>query len=324
MDSRTSRTFEVRGPLRAGERRSAGSGMSLIALGLVVIAAFTHATWNLLAKRSAHCRHFNWFYSVGAVVLWSPPAAFAIRDAVPHLSALAAAVLIATSVLHALYSACLLRGYRVADLSIVYPVARGTGPLLSFVGAIVVLNERPSWVAACGALLVVAGVLVIAGGRRLWRDLFPRTDAPEADRSRALAGLRWGAITGALIAAYTLNDGYAVKVLLLSPILVDYVGNVFRATLFAPLAWRDRATVRIEFPRYWKAALGVSVLGPLGYILVLNAMTLAPVSHVAPARELSMMIGAWFGARVLGEGRTQQRLIAAALIVAGVVALALG
>ena len=298
--------------------------MSLIALLFVVVAAFTHATWNILAKRSAHCRHFNWYYSVGAVVVWSPLAAFAIRDVIPRFSTTAAMLLIATSVLHALYSASLMRGYRVADLSIVYPVARGTGPLLSFAGAIVVLNERPTWLAASGALLVVAGVLVIAGGRRLWHDLFPRAGAPAADRSRTIAGLRWGATTGALIAAYTLNDGYAVKVLLLSPILVDYAGNAFRATLFAPLAWRDRATVRSEYPRYWKAALGVSVLGPLGYILVLKAMTLAPVSHVAPARELSMMIGAWFGARVLGEGGTQQRLIAAALIVVGVTALALG
>ena len=297
--------------------------MSPIALSLVVIAAFTHATWNILAKRSAHCRHFNWYYSVGAVVVWLPLAGFAARDFVSRLSALAVATLVATSVLHALFSASLLRGYRAADLSIVYPVARGTGPLLSFFGAIVVLGDRPTWLAASGALLVVAGVLMLAGGRRLWHDLTARTDVA-ADRSRAVAGLRWGVTTGALIAAYTLNDGYAVKVLLLSPILVDYVGNLFRATFFAPLAWRDRATVRSEYPRYWKAALGVSLLGPLGYILVLNAMTLAPVSHVAPARELSMMVGAWFGARVLGEGGAPQRLIAAALIVAGVTALALG
>ena len=298
--------------------------MSPIALLLVVVAAFTHASWNILAKRSAHCRHFNWYYSLGAVVVWSPLAVFAWQASVPHFSRVAVAVLAATCVLHALYSASLQRGYRAADLSIVYPVARGTGPLLSFFGAIAVLHERPTLVAASGALLVVAGVLVIAGGRRLWHDLVSRSDEPSASRARLFAGLRWGATTGALIASYTLNDGYAVKVLMLSPILVDYVGNVFRAVLFAPLAWRDRATVRNEFPRYWKAALGVSVLGPLGYILVLTAMTLAPVSHVAPAREMSMMIGTWFGARVLGEGGTKQRLIAAVLIVAGVAALALG
>ena len=292
--------------------------MSLTALGLVLTAALTHASWNLLAKRSAHCRHFNWYYSVGAVALFAPLAALAMRDFVP--SAAAVVVLLATAVLHALYSASLQRGYRAADLSIVYPVARGTGPLLSFVGAIAVLNERPSLLAAAGAVLVVAGVLMIAGGGRLWTALRTR----DASHGAVLAGLRWGAITGALIAAYTLNDGYAVKVLLISPILVDYTGNLFRATVFAPLAWRDRATVRTEYPRYWKAALGVSLLGPAGYLLILQAMTLAPVSHVAPARELSMMVGAWFGARVLGEGEFGRRLVAAALIVGGVAALALG
>src|ERR1700712_1658249 len=112
--------------------------MPLFAVLLVVIAAFTHASWNILAKRATDCRHFNWYYSTAAV---------ALRGFIPHVTWLAVALLAATAVLHALYSATLMRGYRAADLSIVYPVARGTGPLLSFVGAIVVLAERPSAVA---------------------------------------------------------------------------------------------------------------------------------------------------------------------------------
>jgi len=291
--------------------------MSLVALALVVVAALAHASWNLLAKRAVDCKHFNWYYSVGSVVLYMPLAVIAIRDFAPHASIAAVALLIATSVLHMLYSASLMRGYRASDLSIVYPVARGTGPLLSFVGAIVILGEHPTWIAALGALAVVAGVFIIAGGRRLWRELREPT-------SNVLPGLRWGATTGFLIAAYTLNDGYAVKVLMIAPILLDYASNVFRTLTFAPIAWRDRALVRDEYPRYWKPALGVSILGPFGYILVLEAMKFAPVSHVAPAREMSMMVGAWFGARVLGEGALRQRMIAAGLIVVGVAALALG
>lgn len=289
---------------------------------LVVIAAFTHASWNILAKGAAGARHFNWYYSAGATILWMPLAFFAVRDFLPRVSTAAIAALVATSVLHALYSATLMRGYRAADLSVVYPVARGTGPLLSFFGAIVVLGEHPTALAASGALLVVGGVLALAGGRTLWRQL--RAPVASVAHRRALAGVAWGAATGALIAAYTLNDGYAVKVLLMSPILVDYVGNVFRALVFAPLVLRDRTRVRMELPRVWKSAVGVAVLGPLGYILVLEAMTIAPVSHVAPARELSMMIGAWFGARVLGEGGARSRVVAAGAIVAGVLALSFG
>jgi drug/metabolite transporter (DMT)-like permease len=294
--------------------------MSLIALLLVLTAAFTHASWNVLAKHAAHCRFFNWYYSVGAAVLFGPFAWWVSRDFLPHASFAVVLVLLATSVLHALYSECLQRGYRAADLSVVYPVARGTGPLISFIGAIFVLGERPSLIATGGALLVVCGVLMLAGGRRLWNEL----KKPAATRGTIVAGVYWGGLIGLLIAAYTLNDGYAVKVLLVPPILVDYVGNLFRACVLAPQALRQFDVVADEYPRYWKQALGVSILGPTGYILVLYAMTLAPVSHVAPARELSMMIGAWFGARLLGEGHALQRMIAAALIVAGVGALALG
>ncbi len=294
--------------------------MSALALLLVVTAAFTHATWNLLAKRAAHCRHFNWYYSTGAAILFLPLAIVAWTDFAPRWSWTAAALLAGTCVLHALYSESLQRGYRAADLSIVYPVARGTGPLVSFVGAIAVLGERPTGIATAGAFLVVAGVWILAGGRSLWRALRP----PAGTRGTVVAGVKWGLLTGLLIAAYTLNDGYAVKVLLIPPLLVDYAGNLFRSLVLAPRAWRDRAGVAAEYPRHWKAALGVSVLGPTGYILVLYAMTLAPVSHVAPARELSMMIGAWFGARLLGEGAALRRVLAAGLIVAGVVALALG
>ena len=87
--------------------------MSLLALLLVVIAAFTHASWNLLAKRAAHCRHFNWYYSTGAALLFMPLAFFALRDFAPRVSVAALLVLLATCILHTLYSESLQRGYRV-------------------------------------------------------------------------------------------------------------------------------------------------------------------------------------------------------------------
>ena len=93
--------------------------------------------------------------------------------------------------------------------------------------------------------------------------------------------------------------------------------------VLAPRAWRDRARVALEARVYRKPVIIVSVLGPLGYILVLFAMRLAPVSHVAPARELSTLVGAWFGSRLLREDSGPWRIVGAALIVAGVIALAL-
>jgi uncharacterized membrane protein len=286
--------------------------MPLIALGLVLVAACTHASWNLLAKRTAGVRHFNWFYSAGSTLLFAPAALYVLTTRCAPWTMGQIACLAASSGVHLLYSESLQRGYRAADLSVVYPVARGTGPLLSFFGAVVFLGERPSLMAALGALAVVAGVFVIAQGPLLLR--------PGAHRQ----GVGWGLLTGGLIATYTLTDGFAVKDLALSPILVDYAGNALRAVALLPGAWRQRGETMAEYRRCWREALGVSILGPTGYIMVLFAMTLAPVSHVAPARELSMMIGAYLGGRLLGEGRLGSRLIASGLMVAGVVALAVG
>jgi drug/metabolite transporter (DMT)-like permease len=92
--------------------------------------------------------------------------------------------------------------------------------------------------------------------------------------------------------------------------------------VLSPRAWMDRLRLREELRLYSKPAAVVALLGPLGYILVLYAMTLAPISHVAPARELATLIGTYFGARMLKEKAAPMRLAGAACIVAGVVSLA--
>lgn len=275
--------------------------MPPLAVVLILVAACTHATWNLLAKRAAASHHFVWLYSVAAVALWLP---VALAFEPPALDVRVVVALLGTGLLHVAYSLALQRAYGVADLSVVYPVVRGTGPLLSFVGAAVLLGETPSALGAAGAALVVAGVFLLAGGRLAGR------------------GALYGIGTGALVASYTVWDGWAVKTLLVAPVLVDYAGNVLRVLVLAPRTWRARETLAGEVRRYWKPALGVAVLGPLGYVLVLTAMKLAPVSHVAPARELSMLAAAWLGARVLDEGQAGRRIAASAVIVAGVVCLA--
>ena len=115
-----------------------------------------------------------------------------------------------------------------------------------------------------------------------------------------------------------------IKVLLLSPILVDYVGNVLRIPVLLPVALRDRAAFRTAWRAQWRAALLVAVLGPFSYVLVLYAVRLAPLSHVAPAREVSMLFAAIVGGTLLGESDRGLRLLGAGAIAAGVAALALG
>ena len=136
--------------------------------------------------------------------------------------------------------------------------------------------------------------------------------------------MAWGAATGALIAVYTVIDGYAVKMLLISPILVDYLGNALRIPFMLPAALADRAGFVRDLRAQWKAALLLAAVSPLGYVLVLYAVQLAPLSRVAPAREVSMLFAAVIGGRLLGEVDRGLRLAGAGAIVAGVIALAAG
>ncbi|HEY6125852.1 MAG TPA: DMT family transporter [Steroidobacteraceae bacterium] len=282
--------------------------MTLTALCLVLLAALTHAIWNLSAKYAAESRHFVWLFSAGSVLVYGPVVLAVVFVEQPVFETRHWLALAATSVLHLLYSLSLQTGYRHSDLSVVYPIARGTGPLLSFIGAGLLLGEALTAQSVAGLVLIVSGILLVAG-------------IVGHHRRAPRVGVFYGVLTGALIAAYTLNDGWAVKVLLISPVVIDFTGNFFRMAVLAPRAWADRARVAVEARVYRKPIIIVSVLGPLGYILVLFAMRLAPVSHVAPARELSTLVGAWFGSRLLREDSGPWRIAGAALIVAGVIAL---
>jgi drug/metabolite transporter (DMT)-like permease len=279
-----------------------------LALIAVLLAATAHATWNLAAKRAAASRHFVWMYSVGSALLYLPVIIWIFTQERPHLETAHYLSLLATSVLHLGYSLSLQAGYRASDLSLVYPIARGFGPLISYVAAVVLLGEKATVLSAVGLGLIVLGILLVAGLTR---------EPHRAPRD----GILFGLLTGLFIASYTVNDGYAVKVLAISPFIVDSTGNFLRVLVLTPRAWRDRGTVANEIRLYAGPAAIVSVLGPMGYILVLFAMRVAPVSHVAPARELATLAGAYMGSRLLRERTTPERLLGALFIVVGVVSL---
>jgi drug/metabolite transporter (DMT)-like permease len=286
--------------------------LPLSAFVLVTFAALAHATWNFLAKRAAHSKHLIWFSSVTEALVFAPFAVWILKDTWRNLGLRAGLFLLATGILHVLYTESLLRGYRAGELTVVYPLARGSGPLLSFCGAILFLHERPSLLAGAGAILVTFGILLSSGG------LFARR------HKNSYASVFWGVATGFTIACYTLVDGYSVKALLISPILVEYAGNLFRAVILSRGTYLRRASLRLEYREYWEEASAIALLTPLGYIMVLFAMRLAPVSHVAPVREMSMLVGMYFGARFLNEGQIRRRLIGSAFIAGGVAALAFG
>ena len=282
--------------------------MSSLALTLVLVAAFAHAGWNLFAKTAEGGTAFVWLAAVAGCALYLPATVVALVVAPGALGATAVGFMVVSGALHSLYFVFLQRGYRDGDLSLVYPLARGTGPLLATVAAIAFLAERPSALALVGAALIVGAVLSFV-------------TRPSRDQQ---AGIVFALLTGVTIAAYTLWDKQAVGEQDLSPIVYFWGLGLINALLLTPWVMSRHGDLETAWRTSRRQALGVGLLSPLAYILVLFALTKAPVSYVAPAREVSILVATVLGTTVLAEEGLGHRLVAAAGIVLGVAALALG
>ncbi len=283
-------------------------------LALVLSSAVVHATWNLWTKQlgtGARSAPLLWLLTAISSVFYAPFAWGVLSTSTWRPDANALLLIAGSGVIHVGYFVLLLRGYRVGDLSLVYPIARGTGPLLATAGAVLLLGERPTPLSVTGALLVATGVWVVMGR------------AGPAVRERVRPGVSYGLATGVAIAVYTLWDGWAVKRAAVPPLVYYWGGEVIRVALLSPLALRARGDIaRLWRTQRWRV-LGIALLSPLSYILILFALQHGEVGHIAPAREVSILLGAWLGGRVLGEGDRKRRLVAAVAFVGGVVALAL-
>jgi drug/metabolite transporter (DMT)-like permease len=293
--------------------------MPASALALVILAGLIHACWNIAAKKAGGDVRFSCFSSLVMMVFWAPVGLWLGWQQVPDWGQLEWSLIAISGVLHTIYFVILLRGYRKADLTVVYPLARGSGPLLSSMLAILFLGERISALGFGGIVAVVIGVFFIAGGPGLFRNTLSAEH-----RARVRKGMLYGLLTGVFIASYTVVDGYAVKMVFMSPILVDYFGNFVRLAFLLPALFRDREQARSLWRVQWKYATVVGVISPVSYVLVLYAMQVAPLSHVAPAREVSMLFAALIGGQLLGEGARLARFFGAVCIGVGVMALALG
>jgi drug/metabolite transporter (DMT)-like permease len=255
---------------------------------------------------------FVWAFAVLSSILYAPLAIGAIVIQHFQFSTEAFAYLLASALLHTGYYLLLDRGYRYGDLSVVYPLARATGPCLTVLVALLALGERPGVVALCGAAMVVGGAFFLAASPAKLRE------------AGATRGIAFALLTGCMIASYTVVDKQAVSAVLIPPILQDWGANLGRVIVMAPLALRRRAEVRAAWANKKTAVILVALLCPLSYILVLTAMVFTPVSYVAPAREISILFAALMGAHWLREGDVERRTAAAAAMALGVVALALG
>jgi drug/metabolite transporter (DMT)-like permease len=267
------------------------------AFALALAASFLHALWNLLLARASDPEAATAVALVAAVVIFAPVTAF-VWDA----EAAVWPYLLGTATLHLAYFALLAGAYRRAELSLVYPLARGLAPVLVLVAGVALLGVGTSLLQAAAVCLVGAGILLVRGLGR------------QADRT----GVGFGLAIAACIAAYTLVDKEGIKhanpitYLELATVLaaVPYVAGVFVA--------KRMATLRQEVG---PAALfaGLAMFG--AYALVLAALRLAPAAAVAAVRETSIVIATAGAALVLKERVGPVRLVGAVLVVAGVVLL---
>jgi len=275
----------------------------VIALGLLTVAAVCHAAWNLLVKTSKQQGpEFVWLYSV----VTAPVAAVAVGWSIWHgvTAAVVWSALVSTA-LHTGYAIVLQRAYAAAEFSVVYPVSRGTTPVLVALVAIP-WTGWPSPAVWGGIGLVLCGVLVLD---RLW-----------AVRSGMVRGSALGLAVAAFSCAYTLWDAFAITELGAPVVPYLAVANLAQvAVLSAVVLPRHRVA---EVVRHWRRAVPIALLVPASYGLVLVAMALEPVTAVAAGRTLNVVVGALLGVVVLRERLTVTRVIGLVAIIGGVVLVA--
>lgn len=281
---------------------------------LVGGAALAHAAWNIAMKRAGTSgTPFIAVTLLIGVIVFAPFGVTALVTGPPPTPVWFGLV-VGSAALQLGYFLLLQRAYRLADVGVVYPLARGVGPLLSVIAAVIVLGERPGAIALAGALLVVAGVVVIglAGSRQ-----------HDADAPRRWRGIRYGAAVGAVIAAYTLWDAAAVTIADLDPVGYYWASMVVQLLVLGGLALRSPTSVVQTARQHPVAATVVGVLSPLAYGAVLFAYQLAPVSIVAPAREVSVVLIALAGWMIFREPHPVRRVFGSAVVLAGIALLAL-
>jgi drug/metabolite transporter (DMT)-like permease len=286
--------------------------MTAFALALILAAAVIHASWNFFLKRSGGGTVFVWMFATLSALFYAPLAAAFIWWRPEPFAWVHYGLMFASAAIHTAYFMLLDRGYRSGDMSVVYPLARGTGPLITMLCAVVLLHEQPGLLAVGGALLIGASSFLLTGDPRKLRA------------SRNYHAIGFALLTGCTIAAYTLTDKIAVSAWMIPPLVQDWAANLGRVLLMTPMALQARSEIAPTWRRAKKDIVAVALLCPLSYILVLTAMVFTPVSYVAPAREVSILVGAFMGAHLLQEGDVKRRLVAASAMVIGIVCLAVG
>jgi drug/metabolite transporter (DMT)-like permease len=294
----------------AGELEVYEDLMPFSTLALLMLAALLHSGAHIALKRATDKLAFTWWQLLAIIVVYSPVLLTFQRNWPPAVWL----IVTGSAVAEAAYFYATSRAYTLGDLSVTYPLARGSAPLFIALWAVLFLRERPSALGYAGIVVIALGLFLV--------NLPSLEDIVRPLRGLAQSASRWALTAGLCIGVYSTLDKVGVK--FVSPLLYIYIILVVTWLVMTPGWWLDGKTNRLASEwrtNKWSAALaGVAVVG--AYTLVLMAMQRSPVSYVGSVREMSVVLTAWVGSTFLGEGKTSLRVTASALVVAGILLIA--
>ena len=288
--------------------------MSGLALGIVLVAAFLHAGWNYLSKKSKRKIVFIWWFLLIAAILYFPMFLyFWPRTNISNTGWIYIAV---TGVLHALYFWFMGGAYERGDLSLVYPLSRGSGPLFVPFLAVFLIHEKLSLLGAIGIALIIFGIYV------LHLQSFSRQSFFVPFKALGSSASLWALCTGGTIAAYSLVDKVGVS--LVYPPVYIYLMLFITFILLSPyVLTKERTRLKEEWHINKGAILSAGFLVLFTYMMVLFAFRMSKVSYVVAVREVSIIFSALYGIIWLGEKHAKQKLAGSTFIFLGVILIGL-
>lgn len=275
-----------------------------IAILLVLGSGFLHSVWNLYTKKSVNKNVFLWFCQLVAIIVFLPWTILEWDNT--QFTGTGLIVIVASMLLHGLYVVLLAFTYSVGDFSQVYPIMRGTSPILVPLLGVTLLHEKLSFI---GWLCVISIGLGIA---LLINIKFQRIELSSFKAPLLALGV------GISIASYIVVDKIALNYV--SPVVLNQATNIGNLLI---LSWAtiNSGVIRSELKVNWKIMWLGGVIAPGGYLLFLYALSLAPVTQLAPMREIGTVFGTAMGIFILREKQGTRRIFTSILITVGVIIL---
>ena len=281
--------------------------MPPFAIALLFFSAILHTTWNLLLKQSDDKYISTWWAVFAGSVIFLPVLFFTGLPARETWT-----LLIASVVVEVVYYGLLSYAYNDSDFSLVYPLARGSAPALIAFWSILFLGERPTPGGFIGLIIVILGLIIVGSSGR-----FSSQGKPH------LKGIVLALVIAFVISIYSVIDGAAVKMTPAFPyaILVFFLAPAITSPLVMKrYGWRH---MRSSWNEDRKRLFAIGLLTVFAYLLALAAYSIAPVSYSGAIRELSVVLGAFAGWKILGETLGRQRLLGSVVIFVGILVIAL-